>query len=152
LEIARIVGRLNKKLEGETFILMGPGRWGSSDIHLGVKVSYADIYNTRMLIEIAMSHNGYTPEVSYGTHFFQDLVESNSYPLSLYPDKPQTVFNQRFIDEAPNIMASILPKDSPFGDYVKVINVLGASDGRLMRVVMDAIECQALGYLCKYQA
>ncbi|MDH3676183.1 MAG: PEP/pyruvate-binding domain-containing protein, partial [Anaerolineae bacterium] len=50
LELARIIGRLNKKLEGETFILMGPGRWGSSNIDLGVKVSYADIYNTRMLV------------------------------------------------------------------------------------------------------
>ena len=150
LEIARIVGRLNKELEGETFILMGPGRWGSSNIDLGVKVSYADIYNTRMLIEIAMSRNGYTPEVSYGTHFFQDLVESNIYPLSLYPDEPQTIFNQRFIDSAPNSIASILPKDSPFGNYVKVINVPKASDGRLLRVVMDATECQALGYLCSY--
>jgi hypothetical protein len=70
----------NKRLEGEKFILMGPGRWGSSNIDLGIKVSYADIYNTSMLIEIAVARNGITPELSYGTHFFQDLIESNIYP------------------------------------------------------------------------
>jgi hypothetical protein len=151
LELARIIGRLNKKLEGETFILMGPGRWGSSNIDLGVKVSYADIYNTRMLVEIAVSHNGDTPEVSYGTHFFQDLVESNIYPLSLYPDNPHTVFNHRFIAEAPNAISTVLPKDSPFADYVKVINIPEASGGRLLRVVMDAKEGRALGYLSRYR-
>ena len=61
MELARIVGRLNKRLEGEKFILMGPGRWGSSNIDLGIKVSYADIYNTSMLIEIAVARNGYYP-------------------------------------------------------------------------------------------
>jgi hypothetical protein len=151
LELARIIGRLNKKLEGETFILMGPGRWGSSNIDLGVKVSYADIYNTRMLVEIAVSHNGDTPEVSYGTHFFQDLVESNIYPLSLYPDTPHAVFNHQFIDEAPNAISAVLPKDSPFADYVKVINIPEASGGRLLRVVMDAKAGRALGYLNRYR-
>ncbi len=150
LELARVVGRLNNNLEGETFILMGPGRWGSSNIDLGVKVSYADIYNTRMLIEIAMTRNGATPEVSYGTHFFQDLVESNIYPLSLYPDKANTVFNQQFINQARNDLATLLPQDSPYLDYIKVINLPDASDGKLLRVVMNAEEGKAVGYLTNY--
>ena len=147
LELARIIGRLNKQLEGETFILMGPGRWGSSSIDLGVKVTYADIFNTRMLIEIALNRNGATPELSYGTHFFQDLAESNIYPLSLYPDKPNMLFNQDFINEAPNVLASLLPKDSSYADYIKVINVSETSGGKLLRVMMNAEEGKALGYL-----
>jgi hypothetical protein len=150
LELARIIGRLNKQLEGENFILMGPGRWGSSNIDLGVKVSYADIYNTRMLIEIAMSQNGATPEVSYGTHFFQDLVERSIYPLSLYPDAPQTIFNQQFINQAPNSLGSILPRATLFADYVKVINVPEVSQGKFLRVVMNAEESQGLAYLHQY--
>ena len=147
LELARIIGRLNKHLEGETFILMGPGRWGSSNIDLGVKVTYADIFNTRMLIEIAMTRNGSTPELSYGTHFFQDLAESNIYPLSLYPDKSDFLFNQDFINGAPNILTSLLPKDGSYADYIKVINVSETSGGKLLRVVMNAEEGKALGYL-----
>ncbi len=150
LEIARAIGRLNKRLAGERFILMGPGRWGSSNIDLGVKVTYADIYNTRMLIEIAVARNGIIPEVSYGTHFFQDLVESKIYPLSLYPDNPNVVFNQEFFNDSPNCLAELLPSDSVYSDYIKVIHVPRASQGRLLRVVMNAEESRALGYLRPY--
>jgi len=147
LELARIIGRLNKQLEGETFILMGPGRWGSSNIDLGVKVTYADIFNTRMLIEIALSRNGATPELSYGTHFFQDLAESNIYPLSLYPDKSHGVFNQGFLDRAPNVLASLLPQDSSYADYIKVIDVPETSGGKFLQVAMNSEKGKALGYL-----
>lgn len=151
MELARIIGRLNKHLEGETFILMGPGRWGSSNIDLGVKVTYADIYNSRMLIEIAVARNGDMPELSYGTHFFQDLVESNIYPLSLFPDDSGTVFNREFFEQSPNILADILPKDNSYGDYIKVIDVSKMSQGKLLRVIMNAEEGKALGYLTTYQ-
>lgn len=82
-ELARAVGRLNKRLENERFILMGPGRWGSANIELGVHVTYADIFNTKVLIEMAVAHNGHMPELSYGTHFFQDLVEAGIHSLAL---------------------------------------------------------------------
>ena len=53
-EIGRAVGKLNKLLPKRQFILMGPGRWGSrGDIKLGVSVTYSDINNTAVLIEIA---------------------------------------------------------------------------------------------------
>lgn len=151
MELARIIGRLNKRLQGERFVLMGPGRWGSSNIDLGVKVSYADIYNTRMLIEIAVAHKGMTPELSYGTHFFQDLTESNIYPLALYPDEPGSVFNRQFLAEAPDFLPVLLPNDAGCADYVKVIDVPKASQGRYLRVVMNAEEGRALGYLYRYQ-
>ena len=147
LELARVIGRLNKRLTGETFILMGPGRWGSANIDLGVKVTYADIYNTRMLIEIAVSRNDFTPEVSYGTHFFQDLVESRIYPLSLYPDNPDMVFNRQFIDGTPNDLPNLLPPDSIYTNYIKVINIPRVSQGKFLRVVMSAEDGKALGYL-----
>src|SRR5690606_10354000 len=83
-EIARVIGRLNKRLEKERFILMGPGRWGSVNIELGVHVTYADIFNTKVLIEMAVAHNGNLPELSYGTHFFQDLVEAGIHSLALH--------------------------------------------------------------------
>ncbi len=150
LELARIIGRLNKRLEGQTFILMGPGRWGSSNIHLGIKVTYADIYNTRMLIEVAVARDGVTPEASYGTHFFQDLVESNIYPLALYPDSSDIVFNQQFINKAENSLGSLLPTDAVYSDYIRVINIPQVTRGKFLRVVMSAEESKALGYLHTY--
>jgi len=149
-ELGRVIGRLNKRLEGETFVLIGPGRWGSSNIDLGVKVTYADIYNTAMLIEIAMARSGATPEVSYGTHFFQDLVESNIYPLAIYPNNPGTDFRWQYVDQVPNCLASLLPRDNPYTDYIKVIDVPQVSQGKFLRVVMIAEENKALGYLRRY--
>jgi len=70
LELGRAIGRLNKLLEGETFILIGPGRWGSTNLELGVRVTYADIYNTKVLIELGGAQDGKPPELSYGTLFF----------------------------------------------------------------------------------
>ena len=151
LDLARIVSRLNKQLEGADFILMGPGRWGSSNADLGVKISYADIYNTSMLIEIAIPRNGADPELSYGTHFFQDLVETNIYPLALFPENAETVFNKAFFDQAPNQLASLLPQYSDLSDYIKVISVPEVSQGRLLRVVMSANHNQALAYLHQYE-
>ncbi|MDM8529161.1 PEP/pyruvate-binding domain-containing protein [Anaerolineales bacterium HSG24] len=149
MEIARIVGKLNQRLEGEPFILMGPGRWGSSNIDLGVKVTYADIYNTRMLIEIAMTRGGITPEVSHGTHFFQDLVESDIYPLSLYPDKPGIIFKRNFLTTTKNSLERLLPKYNNFTEYINVIDVPKTCGGKRLRVAMNEQANKALGYLYK---
>jgi hypothetical protein len=150
LEIGRVIGRLNKRLEGEDFVLIGPGRWGSSNIDLGVKVTYADIHNTKMLIEIAMAHGSIVPEVSYGTHFFQDLVEGNIYALALYPHQPGTMFNWQFINRAANCLTTLLPKDGLYADYIKVINLPQTNQGRFLRVVMSVEASKVLGYLHNY--
>jgi len=97
-EIGRVIGRLNALLPRRQFILMGPGRWGSrGDIKLGVNVTYSDIKNTAMLVEIARKKGNYTPDLSFGTHFFQDLVESSIRYLPLYPDDPGAIFNESFL-------------------------------------------------------
>jgi hypothetical protein len=151
-EIARVVGRLNKRLEDHEFILMGPGRWGSSNVELGVKITYADIHNARVLVEMALPGDGSSPEVSYGTHFFQDLVESRIYPLPLYPDDPTTSLNRAFIHEAPNVLPALLPDHAAYSRYVKVIDVPAVSGGRLLEVVMVADQEEALAYLRSYRA
>ena len=92
------------------FILMGPGRWGSrGDIKLGVPVNYGDIKNTSLLIEIAKEKGGYIPELSFGTHFFQDLVETNIKYLPLYPDNKNIIFNEDLLVNSINNLVKILP-------------------------------------------
>jgi hypothetical protein len=150
LQVARVVGRLNKLLEKKRFILMGPGRWGSANLELGVKVTYADIYRTAMLIEIGLPHGDSAPEVSYGTHFFQDLVEAEIHPLALYPEEDGVVFNWRFFRESPNILADLLPDSAGYAEYVRVIEVPAVAEGRFLEVIMDDEDSKALGYLRYY--
>lgn len=144
--VARLVGQLNQRLAGEKFVLMGPGRWGSSNVNLGVRVSYADIDHASVLIEIALAHGEHAPEASYGTHFFQDLVESRIYPLPIYPDDPQTQFNWSFFDSAPDVLGRILPECSTC-DALKVIDIVQVTGGRYLEIVMDGEQDRALGYL-----
>jgi len=151
-ELARVIGRLNKRLEGECFILMGPGRWGTSNVELGLKITYADIYNTRALVEIAQSRSDDTLEVSYGTHFFQDLVEARIYPLPLYPNAPGTVFNRAFFDEAINVLGELLPADAQAAPFIKVIDVPAVTGGCYLELVMDSEQDEALAYLKRYPA
>jgi hypothetical protein len=151
LELARVIGRLNQRLEGQIFILMGPGRWGSANIDLGLKVGYADINNTRVLVEIALPRGEGIPDVSYGTHFFQDLVEAHIYPLPLFPHEPDTMFNRTFFVQAPNVLETLLPTDAAYADYVKVIDVPAVTNGRHLEIVMDEDRGEALAYLRRYE-
>jgi hypothetical protein len=150
LEVGRLVGRINAQLKDEQFVIMGPGRWGTSDIQLGVKVSYADIFNTRALIEVAYSTNGGTPEMAYGTHFFQDLVEAGIHPLALFPDDPGVCFNWDFFRRSPNVLPALLPDDQKWADVVTVIDVPAVTNGRLAEIIMNADHDEALGYLRHY--
>jgi len=147
IELGRLVGRLNKRLEGEPFVLMGPGRWGSSNPELGVKVTYADIYNARVLVEIPLAQEGSTAEPSYGTHFFQDLVETGIYPLPVVLGEDGAMLNERFLYESPNIIASLLPDDAVYASYVRVIDVPAVSGGRCLEIVMNGEQEIAIGYL-----
>ncbi|MBD3337446.1 MAG: pyruvate, phosphate dikinase, partial [Candidatus Eisenbacteria bacterium] len=148
LAVGRAVGQLNKLLPKRQFILMGPGRWGSrGDIKLGVSVTYADISNTAMLIEIARQRGGYLPDLSFGTHFFQDLVETRIRYLPLYPDDDGTHFNERFLRSAPNLLPKMLPDLARLEETVRVIDVPATTEGQVLRVLMNADLEEALGIL-----
>jgi hypothetical protein len=142
------VGKLNKSLPRRRFILMGPGRWGSrGDIKLGVKVTYADISNTAVLVEIARKKGNYLPDLSFGTHFFQDLVEADIRYLPLYPDEPAAVFQEPFFSDSPNILPEILPEFSHLAETLKVIDIPGTTGGKVLRILMNADLDEAVGVL-----
>lgn len=147
LELARLVSRINQRLEGQRFILMGPGRWGSSNPDLGLKVNYSDFYNTRALVEIGLSQDKTRPTLSYGTHFFQDLVESRIYPLAIYPGEPGNPFNSAFFNAALNALPALLPGDAGFVNFVKVIDVPATTGGRVLHLVMSGDDSRAVAYL-----
>ncbi|CUS02710.2 conserved protein of unknown function [Candidatus Promineifilum breve] len=148
-ELARAIGRLNKRLEDEQFILMGPGRWGSVNIDLGVHVTYADIFNTKVLVEMAVARDGHIPELSYGTHFFQDLVEAGIHSLALHlgAGTADETFNWQFFAGAPNRLADLLPEDASLSPYMKVIDLAELPGGRRLHVLMNGAREEAVGYL-----
>ncbi len=148
VEVGRAVSKLNKMLPKRKFILMGPGRWGSrGDIKLGVNVTYSDINNTTMLIEIAKKMGNYTPDLSFGTHFFQDLVEASIRYLPLYPDEEEIIFNEPFFRKSDNMLAHIVPEYKHLEDTIKVIDVTQASDGNILRVLINAELEEAVAFL-----
>jgi hypothetical protein len=145
--VGEAVGKLNKMLPKRQFILMGPGRWGSrGDIKLGVNVSYSDINNTAMLIEIARQTGDYLPDLSFGTHFFQDLVESEIRYLPLYPDADSTL-NQRLLFSSPNLLAAMLPEYAHLADTIRVVDIPGNHSGRVLRVLMNSELDEAIGMI-----
>ncbi|MFZ1730298.1 MAG: PEP/pyruvate-binding domain-containing protein [Bacteroidota bacterium] len=147
LSVGRCVSRLNKILPKRQFVLMGPGRWGSrGDIKLGVNVTYSDINNTALLVEIAKDLGGYLPDLSFGTHFFQDLVEASIRYLPLYPDEPAVYFNEPFLTHSRNILADILPDYAFLSDTIFVIDVVKSTEGKILRVLMNADLEQAVGF------
>jgi hypothetical protein len=147
-DVGRAVGRLNKILPKRQFVLMGPGRWGSrGDIKLGVSVTYSDINNTAVLIEIAARRGNYTPDLSFGTHFFQDLVEAGIRYLPLFPAEEGAVFNEMFLRRAPNVLADLLPEYAHLQNVVRVIDVAKATDGQVLQVLMNADLDEAVGFL-----
>ena len=148
--MGRAVGRLNKVLPKRQFILMGPGRWGSrGDIRLGVSVGYADISNTAVLVEIARKRGNYAPDLSFGTHFFQDLVEAGIRYLPLYPDDPGNRFDEDFFRKASNLLPGLLPDFKHLADVVRVIDVPATREGLHLRVLMNGESEEAIGVLCE---
>ena len=146
--VGRAIGHLNKVLPKRQFILMGPGRWGSrGDIKLGVSVTYSDINNTAALIEIARRKGNYVPDLSFGTHFFQDLVEAQIRYLPLYPDEEDNVFNERFLLGSENILAQMAPDFADLQETIHLVDVPKNSGGRVLRVCMNADLDEAAGVL-----
>lgn len=147
-ELGRAVGRLNSKLENENFILMGPGRWGSINIDLGVHVTYADIFNTKVLVEIAVAHEGRMPELSYGTHFFQDLVEAGIYSLALHIGTTDAMLKWDFFRNATNHLTTLSPEDAELADYLRVIDIAETCGiSKRLNIMMDGKSDRALAYL-----
>ncbi|MDH4239586.1 MAG: PEP/pyruvate-binding domain-containing protein, partial [Phycisphaerae bacterium] len=136
--IARLIGKLNRQItnkETTPTLLFGPGRWGTTTPSLGVPVRFAEINKITTLVEIAYEGGNLMPELSFGTHFFQDLVESDIFYVALFPQKESVVFNQDKLLEMPNLLTSFLPEEHKYEDVVKVYEV----DSDQLKIMCDII-------------
>ncbi len=122
-EIARLVGRLNRLVDDRAtlpVLLAGPGRWGTSTPSLGVPVSFSEISNMTVLAEVSFTTAGLVPELSFGTHFFQNLVETGIFYMAVFPEKPDVDYHPERLAHYPNMVTRLLPESEPYQDVLNV--------------------------------
>jgi hypothetical protein len=151
-QLVRAIGKLNNLLADTKFFCVGPGRWGSSNADLGVSIDYGDIYNARALVELSGKGIGPEPEPSLGTHFFQDLLEAQIYPLAVPLDDDESIFNREFFYGAPNHLDEFLAVEDHIRASLRLLKVSDYRKGCFVRVVMSDERSQAVAYLVKEDA
>jgi len=125
-EAARIVGRLNRMASEDDNIhimLMGPGRWGTSTPSLGVPSKFAEINHVRVLVEIARMSDNIMPELSFGSHFFHDLIETGIFYVALFPEKEDVFINHEFFSGNENMLGKLVPEAEKYQGAVKVYDI-----------------------------
>jgi hypothetical protein len=124
-QVARQIGLLNEKLRDEQAILLGPGRWGTTTPSLGVPVGFAEINRFACICELAYRSHGLRPELSYGSHFFQDLVESGIFYAAIYQGEEGCEFDESLFDACPDRYKE-LTGDELFEGVIRVCDLRDA--------------------------
>jgi hypothetical protein len=146
--VARLIGKLTHiDKDKKCIMLVGPGRWGTTTPSLGVPVTFAEINTVSVICEIAAMHEGLVPDVSLGTHFFNDLVEFNMLYMALYPNRKDCRFNEQFFLNAPNRLAELVPEAAHWSKVVCVIDELDAARPSPAVLSVDAINQKAVCYI-----
>ncbi len=105
-KIAAELSKLNREFaeRGEFYVLIGPGRWGSSDNALGIPVKWPDICNARLICESSLP--GYRIEPSQGTHFFQNLTSFGVGYFTINPSTDDGIYNIDYLNSLPAVYES----------------------------------------------
>ena len=143
--VARVVGGLNRKIAGredEPTLLLGPGRWGTSTPSLGVPVSFAEINNIAVLGEIAFSGGNLIPELSFGTHFFQDLVETEIFYAAIFPDKDEVYYDAKWMEGLEDLFPGKMPDHTKYNGLIRVFDV----KDKKLRLISDIVAQKMICY------
>ncbi|MHC4467566.1 MAG: PEP/pyruvate-binding domain-containing protein, partial [Planctomycetota bacterium] len=143
-DVARLIGKLNKQItdrEKQPVILMGPGRWGTTTPSLGIPVHFAEINNVSVLVEIAYEGGNLMPELSFGTHFFQDLVEGDIFYTALFPKKENVAFNKNLLLDMPNQLTELVPEGGKYTNVVKACRIESENLQIISNVVSNKLVC-----------
>lgn len=140
-QVARKLGELNSLLRDEHTILLGPGRWGTTTPSLGVPVHFMEINRFDCIAELAYSSHGLRPELSYGSHFFQDLVEADTFYVALYPGEEGCVLDEALFEECENVYSKLVSSEpgDAMADVIRVFD-LGES-GAILYSEVGSQEC-----------
>jgi hypothetical protein len=130
------LNRLIKNRDEDPVLLIGPGRWGTTTPSLGVPVRFSEINNFTAIGEFAYINGNLLPELSYGTHFFQDLVETDIFYLALFPDNSSVFFNRDLIEGFKDILEVLIEEGAKYQDVLKVYDT-SWTDVRLMADIIS---------------
>ena len=123
--VARTIGQINNLLKDKSVMLIGPGRWGTTTPSLGVPVSFAELCNMSVICELASAEAGFMPELSYGSHFFQDLVESGMFYVAIFNGRDDVCFDSSYVSKRPNLLTEMLPQSSSYADVISLVRTEG---------------------------
>jgi pyruvate,water dikinase len=147
--VARTIGRLMHLDSPDTrpnVMLVGPGRWGTSMPSLGVPVSFAEINTASVVCELALMHEGLVPDVSLGTHFFNDLVELDMLYLAVSPGREGHAFNEEFIRQQPNQLVRLLPSAQAMTQVLWVVDSESLAGGGAIFLNVDSMKQRGVCY------
>jgi hypothetical protein len=133
--VADAVTTLNDLLPAGHFGLIGPGRWGSLDSRVSVPVTYSDICNSKLLVEISAPFTP-PPELAYGTDFYEDVVEAGIVVVGIQPEQEGSEMDWDLLRGAPNHLAEFVPAAADLAAVIRVID-LRAAAGSPLRIVID---------------
>jgi len=143
-DIARLVGKLNRQIADEnemTVMLIGPGRWGTTTPSLGVPVSFSEINKISVVCEMSYPSGNLIPELSYGSHFFQDLVETEIFYVALFCEKSDVTLNSNKIIRNENILTSLVPDSEKYQHVLRVYDLTRRSVSLMSDVISQQVVC-----------
>ncbi|MCD8364554.1 MAG: PEP/pyruvate-binding domain-containing protein [Clostridiales bacterium] len=122
-KVAEALRKLNLyyRERGKQLLLLTPGRVGTSSPELGVPVTFAAISNCCGICEVSDRRAGYMPELSYGSHLFQDLVEADIFYSAIWNDRRTPVYEENFFADLPNHFAEICPDMESLSAMFRVV-------------------------------
>ncbi len=122
--LARLIGRIAKASEHLTgaVVLIGPGRWGSSTPSLGIPVTFGEINNASVIVEVDTLHEGLIPDLSLGTHFFNDLVEMNTLYVAHFLARSENRLDWEYLSNQPSSLSRIVQEWEEWNEVVRVID------------------------------
>ncbi len=122
--VARLIGRVNRlqPAEDRGLLLIGPGRWGTRMPSLGIPVTFAEISRASAVCEMVLMHKSLIPDVSLGTHFFNDLVEQEMLYIAYFPNREGNAIDERWLREAPNRVEELVSDAAGLAGVVRVID------------------------------
>lgn len=150
--VARSIGRLNRLTASGphmNLMLVGPGRWATSTPALGIPVSFAEMNTAAVVCEIAAMHEGLVPDVSLGTHFFNDLVEMDMLYLAVFPDRKSHSINSSLITSLPNKLTTLLPSAAALESVLWVVDSVDIAGGARLHLHADSFKQKAVVFLAR---
>ena len=146
--MAKLIGKITRTAidEEKKIMLIGPGRWGTSTPSLGVPVSFQEIDTTNVLCEVNAMHEGLVPDLSLGTHFFNEMVELNMLYIAYFVGRPGNSLNIPFLTSEQNSFKRLLPDEAAWADTVYVIDAAGLGP-RKMVLNANSLEQRGVLYL-----